>query len=102
MRRRKKSATDNTADPVRKRKSKLGSSTGDVSEHVSLEVSVPGWLKVETRAAAQAISRGLVKCGCSWYVFTRAVESRAFKLPYVAGKRAKWWGYCGIYHLMLP
>ncbi|XP_070776035.1 histone-lysine N-methyltransferase NSD2 [Enoplosus armatus] len=41
VRRRKKSATDNTSDPVKKRKSKLVSSTGDVSEPVSLPVSVP-------------------------------------------------------------
>lgn len=51
MRRRKKSPTDNTSAPVRKRKPKLVSSTEDVLEQVSLPVSVPGWLKVETRAA---------------------------------------------------
>ncbi|XP_059209725.1 histone-lysine N-methyltransferase NSD2 isoform X2 [Centropristis striata] len=41
VRRRKKSATDNTSDPVKKRKSKAVSSTGDLLEPVSLPVSVP-------------------------------------------------------------
>ncbi|XP_054470085.1 histone-lysine N-methyltransferase NSD2 [Anoplopoma fimbria] len=41
VRRRKKSATDNTSDPVKKRKPKLVSSTDNVTEPDSLPVSVP-------------------------------------------------------------
>ncbi|XP_067335712.1 histone-lysine N-methyltransferase NSD2 isoform X1 [Channa argus] len=41
VRRRKKFATDNSSDPAKKRKSKLVSSTDDVSEPVSLPVSIP-------------------------------------------------------------
>ncbi|KAM9340753.1 histone-lysine N-methyltransferase NSD2 [Symphorus nematophorus] len=41
VRRRKKSATDNTSDPVKKRKSKLVSSTEDIAAPVSLPLSVP-------------------------------------------------------------
>nr|XP_033498962.1 histone-lysine N-methyltransferase NSD2 isoform X1 [Epinephelus lanceolatus]XP_033498963.1 histone-lysine N-methyltransferase NSD2 isoform X1 [Epinephelus lanceolatus]XP_033498964.1 histone-lysine N-methyltransferase NSD2 isoform X1 [Epinephelus lanceolatus] len=41
VRRRKKSAADSTSEPMKKRKSKLVSSTGDISEPISLPVSVP-------------------------------------------------------------
>uniref|UniRef100_A0A8D0DAX0 PWWP domain-containing protein n=1 Tax=Sander lucioperca TaxID=283035 RepID=A0A8D0DAX0_SANLU len=50
VRRRKKTATDNTSDAGKKRKSKLVSSTDNVAEAISLPVSLPGWLKVETQA----------------------------------------------------
>lgn len=65
VRRRKKPAAANTSDPASKRKSKLVSSTEDVSEPVSLPVSVPGWLKVETQAADQrwpSVNGWLISC----------------------------------------
>lgn len=50
-RRKKTCAVDNTCEPVKKRKTKVVSSTDDVSEAASLPVSVPGWLKLEDLVA---------------------------------------------------
>uniref|UniRef100_A0A3P8S1T9 Nuclear receptor binding SET domain protein 2 n=1 Tax=Amphiprion percula TaxID=161767 RepID=A0A3P8S1T9_AMPPE len=90
VRRKKISATGNASDPVRKRKkTKLVSSTDDVSEAFSLPLSVPGRLKFETLAAQQEYP----SVNCCSYVSVQGCEQAGEDLVPCEGQ------CCGMFHL---